>query len=419
MIPNYKYSDRVMKMVGKEHAFLFNVNNCKLVRLPFDVYQIINNICEKRVSTGYVIENCETEEDRIYFNNVCKYLIENEIIRNETDFCEYENLDIEIDLDITNVCNLRCKHCCVSASSADNDLSENDMRNVVDKVVAVNPRTIVISGGEPLMRKDFKDIISRLRKNFRGQLGLMTNATLVNDEMAAFIASSFDNVSVSLDGVDEDSCSKIRGKGVFELSVAGIKRMQRYGLKKISASMVLTKYTIQYKDRFIYLCRKLNIEPCLRALSYVGRAKNNEAELSYEEIIHMCPDDGDVEYEFAFDVPIRTLFRCGAAYRQFQIDSMGNIYPCQALMYKELLLGNVLGVDDLNRYIRQRLFVSRSEYKTLETLFPYNYHGCKKCNKSVFCWTCLEDAFRHYGETPINGMCDCSLEQLTDKLKIV
>ena len=60
-------------------------------------------------------------------------------------------------IQLTNRCNLHCLHCCADSGRGDieNELSTKEMKDVFKKVVEWNPRRIMISGGEPLLRKDF------------------------------------------------------------------------------------------------------------------------------------------------------------------------------------------------------------------------------------------------------------------------
>ena len=44
------------------------------------------------------------------------------------------------------------------------------MFSIIDKITQINPRIIVITGGEPMVREDFMDIMSHLRNNFEGKI---------------------------------------------------------------------------------------------------------------------------------------------------------------------------------------------------------------------------------------------------------
>ena len=416
-----KYGDRVVPQIGAKNVIIQNVNNGKVVKITKEAFDTIDAMIHAGWSVEEVLNQCETEKDKEYLLENLAYLAENEVVRDINDFSEYQEMPIRIDWDITNRCNLKCKHCCVSADFQNHDLEQEALLEVAEKIVSLNPVVIVISGGEPLVRKDFREIITTIKKKYQGKLFLMTNAVLIDGEMARFIAENFSSVSVSLDGVDEETCSTIRGKGVYAITIAGIRQLLEEGMTQISASMVITKTTYKYKYRFIDMCREMHIEPFLRSLSLVGRAEVKMQDMipSEQEEIECMPIpeleknemEKEPEKEGAKKIGKVPTFSCGAAFRQFQIDYCGNIYPCQSLMEKELLLGNVLEIEELNDYIRNRSFVTTKGYKTLEQYFPYNFSECRGCNKQIFCWNCIEPIYREKTKREDCSMANCALDR--------
>lgn len=391
-----KFGDRVIFQSGEHNVLLQDVNSGKNAILTKEAFEVVKQICDNKWNIVDVTNNCETDDDREYILRVLNKLADYRIIRAVNDNSEYADMDMVIDWDITNRCNLLCRHCCLNAGNTYIDISKEDCLDIVDKLIKLKPVSINISGGEPLVRSDFEEIITRLRAGYSGKLSLMTNAILIDKKKAEFISKNFNSVSVSLDGYDEETCAIIRGGGVFARSVKGIERLNNAGIKKINASMVVTKATIDHKEDFITLCGKIGVEPCFRRLDLIGRAKEELADLTVdeEEMIYSEARYDEEGTLIEKEMPVRA-FSCRAAFGQFQIDYKGNIYPCQALMDDPLKLGNVLEIFDLNDYLRNRLFTQRVEYKTLERYFPYNYEPCSECGKAILCWHCIEPLFRN------------------------
>lgn len=391
------FCDRIIIQRGEKYTILHNPNDLKTDRITTETYEVIKYICDNKCDLKEIYNQMETDEDKNYFQIIINRLYNRKIIRDANEKSEYHNLEMQIDWDLSNKCNLKCRHCCVSADMVSEDLALNDMYVIADKINRIKPSYIVISGGEPLIRKDFTKIIDRLRKNYRGRLSLMTNATLINEQLAEYIAGNFDVVSVSLDGIDEETCSMIRGKGTFQKSISGIKLLQKAGIKKISASMVITKYTENKRKEFKNLCKSMKIEPVIRGLELIGRAREQMKEFIIEEKEDDCEQILLQQVELS-EEKIKngefTLFGCGAAYKQFQIDYRGYIYPCQSLMEDELILGNLLDIEDSYSYIRNRQFTDTFGYQKLKNYFPYNFKDCKGCNKQIFCWNCIATLYR-------------------------
>ncbi len=92
----------------------------------------------------------------------------------------YKENNLSVSFTLTNKCNLSCSHCALSASPLSQDiLSTNDVKYAIDKIIDVNPNTLILTGGEPFIRKDILEIISYIRTNFKNKLVIMTNGMLI------------------------------------------------------------------------------------------------------------------------------------------------------------------------------------------------------------------------------------------------
>src|SRR5512137_296128 len=104
--------------------------------------------------------------------------------------------------ELTTGCNLRCIHCRASATDlmSPTDLNYRESCDVVDQIAEYAPLILVLSGGEPLWRRDVFDIAKRaVSKNMR--VALATNGTLVDETMAERIKDAgIVRVAISLDG---------------------------------------------------------------------------------------------------------------------------------------------------------------------------------------------------------------------------
>ena len=107
-------------------------------------------------------------------------------------------------------CNVHCLHCgsdCVSSVETP-DMPAEDFLHVIDTEVTphVDPHKvlIIISGGEPLMRKDLADIGRALKK--RGYpWGMVTNGlALTKERFDELVSAGLRSITVSLDGLEKD-----------------------------------------------------------------------------------------------------------------------------------------------------------------------------------------------------------------------
>jgi len=113
-------------------------------------------------------------------------------------------------------CNLNCRHCgsdCKKEANA-KDMQVKDFIGVIDQIKSnLNPNKtiVVVTGGEPLMRKDLEDCGKQLYE--RGfPWGMVTNGYMLDEaRLTSLIKSGLRSVTISLDGF-EDSHNWLRGK---------------------------------------------------------------------------------------------------------------------------------------------------------------------------------------------------------------
>jgi SynChlorMet cassette radical SAM/SPASM protein ScmE len=134
-----------------------------------------------------------------------------------------------VDIDITDRCNLRCRYCYFFSSSADvKDLPQEEWLKFFEELNRCAVTAACLAGGEPFIRDDLKDILAGIVRN-RMRFSILSNGTLINDDIAAFIASTrrCDYVQVSIDGSIPITHDSFRGKGSFYKAVEGIRCLQR------------------------------------------------------------------------------------------------------------------------------------------------------------------------------------------------
>ncbi len=187
---------------------------------------------------------------------------------------------------MTNRCNLKCRHCYLSAEDRDysHEMTTDEAKSVIDDLTNMEVPILIFSGGEPLVRKD----IYELGKYASGKglrVVMSTNGTLITEEVAEKLKESgFLYVGVSLDGLQETH-DDFRGiKGSFEGALRGIRNSQKAGIK---TGIRFTVSRINYQDLSNVLdlvVREGITRFCLYHLVYSGRGKELvKSDLSNEE----------------------------------------------------------------------------------------------------------------------------------------
>ena len=174
---------------------------------------------------------------------------------------------------ITGQCNLKCMHCYASATAKpfDGELSTAECYKVLDDLAAYHVPSVLLSGGEPLMRPEIFDFAA-----YAGKLGLRTvlssNGTLIDREMAVRVRDAgFSYAGISLDGV-EDTHDKIRGvKGSFQKPLQAIRYLRDAGVRTGVRFTVHGKNLQDLPAIFDIIEQEAIPRVCVYHLGYSGR----------------------------------------------------------------------------------------------------------------------------------------------------
>ena len=378
---SFNFSENCSAIINESKVVLGNRETGHWIRISKEVYDILNLGIENKDSIDELKLKLYDEEDRNYVGNLYSKLLYMEVIaqNNTKNILKNKIASFEI----THRCNLKCIHCCVDADgvvSNKKDLKTSDIKLILDKLIDWNPQRIMLSGGEPMLRSDFIEILTYLKDRYDGEITLSTNGTLFNKNNVDIISKYIHQVDVSLDGVDEETCSIIRGTGVFDKVINNIKLLQSTGFSKIAVSMATADKNEYLEERFIELNKNIGTKPLIRQFSAVGRGKDNKQYFTdaKENEAYIPQTFLSDDYDSAIG-----MCSCNAGQRELFIGYNGDIYPCPSFIQKNFKIGNILNDDKfftLNKDIRS--------YKLLERYNLNQFEKCEKCKVNLFCWTC-------------------------------
>jgi MoaA/NifB/PqqE/SkfB family radical SAM enzyme len=147
---------------------------------------------------------------------------------------------------ITNECNLACLHCIEESGPGKafkDELTTAEATAIIDQLVASEVPYVSFSGGEPMVRPDFFEMVERITKGGVG-LKIETNGHyLTEDNCRRLKDLGVKAVQVSIDGATPASFNKMRVHGRFDTALEGIGRLKAAGIP-IEINFVPAKFNI-------------------------------------------------------------------------------------------------------------------------------------------------------------------------------
>jgi radical SAM protein with 4Fe4S-binding SPASM domain len=274
-----------------------------------------------------------------------------------------KNLFFVLQLHITDKCNLRCKHC-YQKNYKPNELALKQAKNIVEQFETLLNRLgkeakitghINLTGGEPLLSKNFFEIINEIKKiNKNISIGILTNGTLIDEKTAKKIKmAGVSYIQVSLEGGKEQN-DLIRGKGSFEKTLRAIKFLYANSVQTI-VSFTASKKNWKELPKAINASENAGADYVWAdRLVVCGSAKQNKLETllppETKEFFLLMKKQNDHLKRRLFGKKIVKMHRalqflcggepyfCTAGLTLLAVMPSGEVYPCRRMPKK---VGNV------------------------------------------------------------------------------
>ena len=168
---------------------------------------------------------------------------------------------LSVQIELTNKCNTYCKHCLRYKWPEKEEMTTDEVKNILSDLASMRVKTITLSGGEPTTRHDFTEILE-----FAHQAGLRTgvlsNGLNIPPDLAMSLVQNAAWVRISMDAADPATYPNVRGvRNGFDLVIASIRNIvqakQQAGSDcRIGICYSLQKANITQAKNFIDLVRR-------------------------------------------------------------------------------------------------------------------------------------------------------------------
>ncbi len=254
-----------------------------------------------------------------------------------------ERIPLSGSIELTWRCNLRCQHCyldTVHDSSPDRqELTTPEFCNIFDQAVDEGTLWMLMTGGEPLMRRDFEDIYLYAKR--KGLLiNLFTNGTLITERIADLLAEwpPF-MVEITLYGRSQSTYERITGiPGSYAHCMAAIERLVERKVPFSLKTMLMTLNQHELED-IRGFAQSLGVLFRFDAMIHPGLVDNSQPvtlRLSPEEAVRYDRNDHKRAESWekfcqlynGRSVDASSLYVCEAGVIGYHIDPYGQMSAC-------------------------------------------------------------------------------------------
>lgn len=408
MIPVLNNRFMLLKQYGLSCMYpIYEHEDSKLLSSGSYEYDRINQVASEILSLcdgSKEIKDIAIELSNVYDNDIeeIQYMVNNFIKEaknkdyiNYVDKKEKNKINVAgsyetiypffVSFEITKKCPLKCKHCFnESGLKKQDELTSKQIIEILYKLKRIGVQKIMLTGGEPLSKPGFSEILKVATQLFIG-VSIGTNGYYINEKFVNKISEYSRNMvfQISVDGL-ETNHDNIRGtKGSFKKAIKAIELLSDANINVIVAN-TLNKFNFEDIENVTKLvknkgAKQINYSSTLEA----GRARNNNLNEGFnsnkfDSMVRKMDEKYTDESFFVNDDQIdeeiinNKYVSCGAGDTQICIRENGDISPC---VHFPLSYGNLLFEEPKDIFNKDRIETFRNVVKPSKK----ECYDCLKC----------------------------------------
>ena len=226
------------------------------------------------------------------------------------------------------------------------EMTREDFHRLWPEIAAVQPRKLVFTGGEPLLRADILDLIRGMRdadRKHRVIRCLNSNGHLVTSKLAGELLGLADEVRVSLDALAPCNDS-LRGNGNFHAAMRALETYRAVGFDP-KVLVTVTRHSLpDLEELLCFLIERKFVSINVSRFRPVGRGTCHPewsvTEGEIKRVIEKALSRFRPGVRPAESVEQDVQCHCGVG-RFLNVMPNGDVFPCHVLTHSEFRCGNV------------------------------------------------------------------------------
>ena len=306
---------------------------------------------------------------------------------------------LSMEIEFSRVCNFRCSYCYVPDSSeCSNELSREEIKDVILQAKELGARKIIILGGEPSI---YPHLVEMLR--FLGREGLeiemFTNGSGIDKNLAAVLAKEKVRVVLKLNSRDEAVQDRLAGKkGAFRIINRALATLQEAGYPSpdqfLAISTVICKQNIEELPAMWQWLREENIEPYFEVITPQANALENtwlsvDSSGLKELFTRLSAIDREQFGRNWEPQPPLVGNKCMRHQVSCVVTATGDVIPC---------VGVTIALDNIRSNRLAHILKHSEVINNLKNYRQTIKGACRSCEKAEECYGCRGAAYQMTGD---------------------
>ncbi len=363
-----------------------------------DIEEFFNElVCDGFICKGSTSEECNKNDYSFSYHSSkekIKISFDDEEVDNTRNFIgNHINYLSSVHIEITSKCNERCVHCYIPHNKKYKVLSAEHIYSILKQCKDMNVLHITLSGGEPMLHKDFCNILKTCRE-YDFAVSILTNLTLLDSDIINEMKlNSMLGIQTSLYSMDSDIHDSItKMTGSFQKTKSSILELVDNDIP-LQISCPIMKQNKSCYANVIEWAKEHGLEASedySLIAEYDHSNKNICNRLSLKEVHNILKDkvSNDAEYTEKLKINIANNKNippeepvCSVCTSSICIAENGNVYPCAG--WQDCVLGNALeeSLSDIWNF--------SEKINSLRNIKNKDFPKCMQCDAKKICSMCM------------------------------
>lgn len=373
------FKENVFFVKGYKNAAIYDTNNNKV----YAVDKYGREIIEDMLSGKEICVDMEREylEDLEKLDLLTKVNVSNKKFKIPNAKLVYAWLEI------TEACNLRCIHCYgqFGPPKIDKDkiLKTKDWKDIIDKLLEYGCKDIQLIGGEPMVHKDFYEILEYAHEKGMKRIDVFTNGTFIDEQSIKIFKKTNASIRVSVYGHNAEIHDKItKQKGSFESNKRGLQLLKENNIPTSIAVVIMKeneKYIANIKEYIINMGHKYNGYDVIRPSCITDKKDHSITDIK----VLSSRYNTKPEFWTSNNSFIESHFYNSCWNGKIAITTKGDILPC--IFARDEIIGNIREAQEgLTEKIIKKWRKTKEDVETCKDCeFRYCCHDCRPLAKAI------------------------------------